>query len=418
MLVLGKRFGRRQSAGAAVVTAVMTTVMATACGSGGSTSVEATAETCSPGVTDDQVTVGILYPDTGLLSSEFTGFRFGVEARLKAANAAGGVDGRQITTVWRDDRFTPAGNVQAARDLLRDNVFAVLEYTAYSQESAGLFHEEGVPVLGVADEPIWADNSNMFPLAYLLDDSDATTTLGAFVSAQGGTSAAVVATSITTSARLYAEAARRSLEAAGVRVAYMDTNATTYSPQLVDRIVRSGADSIISLAPFDIYTAALAEASEAGRPFTVAVSPIAYNASLLNTETARALAGTYAPVGFTAIERKLPAQTSYLSAMSTYAPEMQPATQLSSIYGYIAADMFVRGLQTQDGCPTRASFVQGLRGITSYDGAGLLNQKIDLSAPERAMDPCTDFVRLSPGGDAFEPVGTGPVCGQPLRAAG
>ncbi|OAA28138.1 amino acid/amide ABC transporter substrate-binding protein, HAAT family [Frankia sp. EI5c] len=420
-MLVRKMRGRTRSSRAALVTAAMTAAVAavaTACGSGGATSaVEATAQSCSTGVTDDEITVGILFPDTGLLSPQFTGYRFGIEARLAAANAEGGVDGRKITTVWRDDRFTELGNLEATQDLLREDVFAILEYTAFSERSATLLHDEGVPVLGVADSGTWAANDNMFPLAYQLDDNDATTTLGAFIRAQGGTTAAIVSTPITASARLYAEGARKSLSAAGIRIVYQDANAEAYSPESVERIIRSGADSLVSLVPADFYTAILAEASRVGRPYTVAISPLTYDANLLNTETARALAGTYSPVGFQVIERNQAAQQAYLTAMTTYAPQMQPATQLSSIYGYIAADMFLRGLQTQDGCPTRAGFIQGLRGVTDYDGAGLLNQKIDFSAAERLVDVCTDFIRVAPDGDAFEPVGAGPLCGEPVRGA-
>lgn len=422
MPVLRKRLegrrGRARAAAATAAVAAMTATMATACGSASPTSAVASPRACAPGVTDTEIKFGILYPDTGLMATQFTGFRAGIDARIDAANAEGGVGGRQVTTVWRDDEFSATGNMRAAQELLRDGVFAVAEYTGYSGASASLLRESGVPVLGVADDDSWSTNPNMFPVAYLLDGNETTTTLGQFIRSQGGTTAAIIASSVTESARVYSEGARRSLEAAGIRIAYLDLDASTHSSDAVARIVRSGADSIVSLAPFDLYTGVLAAASQAGRPYRVAVSPITYDANLLNTSTGRALAGTFAPVGYTVLERRQAPQQAYLNTMTTYAPEMQPVSQLSSVYGYIAADMFLRGLRAQDGCPTRDGFIQGLRGITDYDGAGLLTQRVDLSATDRGVDLCSDFVRLSDAADAFEPVGTGPLCGQPLGGGG
>lgn len=397
--------------------ALVTAALAAACGSSESSGVDAAASPCAPGVTDDEVNVGIVYPDTGVLSAQFTGYRFGIEARFAEANAAGGVGGRQISTIWRDDEFDSAGNLQAARELLRENVFAVLEYTAHSEQSTPLLHDKGIPVVGVADQAAWGDNDNMFPLAYQVDDTDATSTLGDFVRAQGGTRAALITTTITESSIMYAQNARRSLEAAGIPVVFADTNATVSSPEAVQRIVGSGADTLISLASLDLYSGAVTAAAAANRPFKVALSPITYDAHLLNTQIARALAGTYSTVGFSAIERNLPAHRAYLTAMTTYAPEIQPPTQLSSIYGYITADLFLRGLQAQQGCPTRESYIRGLRGVTDYAAGGLLNQPVDLSAGKRTVDLCTDFVRVSAAGNAFEPVGPKPLCGQVISGA-
>ncbi len=394
--------------------ALVTAAVAAACGSGESSGVDATASPCAPGVTDDEVNVGILYPDTGVLSAQFTGYRFGVEARFAEANATGGVGGRQVSTIWRDDRFDAAGNLQAARDLLRENVFAVLEYTAHSEQSTPFLHDKGIPVVGIGDQAAWADNDNMFPLAYQVDDTDATSTLGDFVRAQGGTRAAIITTAITESAVMYAQNARRSLEAAGIPIVFADTDASSAgsSPEAVARIVGSGADTLISLASPDLYTGAVTAAAAANRPFKVALSPITYDTQLLNTPTARALVGTYSTVGFSAIERNLPAHRAYLAAMTTYAPEIQPPTQLSSIYGYITADLFLRGLQAQQGCPTRESYISGLHGLTHYDAGGLLNGPVNLAAGQRTVDLCTDFVRVAATGSAFEPVGAKPLCGR------
>nr|MDT0664616.1 ABC transporter substrate-binding protein [Micromonospora sp. DSM 115978] len=69
-------------------------------------------------MTDDDVTFGLIYPDTGLTADLFTAVRAGVDARIGLANAAGGIHGRHVSYEWRDDTAVPGINLQAARTLV------------------------------------------------------------------------------------------------------------------------------------------------------------------------------------------------------------------------------------------------------------------------------------------------------------
>ncbi|WP_255649340.1 ABC transporter substrate-binding protein [Frankia sp. ArI3] len=104
--------------------------------------------------------------------------------------------------------------------------------------------------------------------------------------------------------------------------------------------------------------------------------------------------------------------------MAAYSPEIQPAGQQSAIAGYINADLFIRGLKTQHGCPTRASFMTGMRSITDYDADGMMVQKINLTADHGQLDRCSDFVRIAATGDRFEVVNPQPLCGQRIGGNG
>jgi branched-chain amino acid transport system substrate-binding protein len=79
-----------------------------------------------PGVTDTEIRIGQTVPYSGPISSLS---RFGrIEAAyLKKINAAGGVNGRQVTLLSLDDAFSPPKTVQQTRKLVEgDDVLAIV----------------------------------------------------------------------------------------------------------------------------------------------------------------------------------------------------------------------------------------------------------------------------------------------------
>ncbi|MEX5631901.1 ABC transporter substrate-binding protein [Parafrankia sp. FMc2] len=404
---------RTRFVGAALMTVTGVLVaLVGACAAGGSAR-DGTAQAargCAPGVTDDRVTVGVLFPDSGPMAAQYTGFRSGVEARLAQENAAGGVGGRLIGTAWRDDESSPGVNLRAAKDLVADGVFAVLEGTMVSERSAPWLDEQGVPVLGVADQPLWGEHPNMFAAGSVAAGAGTSSALGRFVGSQGGTRAALLVTGSDQASRFFAASARSSLEAAGVPVVFESAVDSLSAERVGSRILAAGADTLIAATPLDVYTGVLITAAELGRPFTVALSPFGYDMSRLPPGLRQALAGTYAGVPFTAFERGLPAHQAYLSAMSRYAPQLAEPRLQSAMNGWISADLFVRGLRTQQGCPSRAGFVRGLGAVTDYDAGGLLARKVDFTAGRGQADLCVDFVRASWTGVGFDVFSPGPTC--------
>src|SRR5205085_6802563 len=62
----------------------------------------------APGVTDKQVTVGLVNPSSGSFGAQFGPYVDGVKARIYIANKAGGVNGRKIRLVIKDDAGDPS----------------------------------------------------------------------------------------------------------------------------------------------------------------------------------------------------------------------------------------------------------------------------------------------------------------------
>jgi branched-chain amino acid transport system substrate-binding protein len=104
---------------------------AVACGSdsgsnsSGNTGGKPTAS--APGITATQVTVGGHFPLTGPAAPGYSEIPQAIDAYFKYVNANGGVNGRKLKMIARDDGYNPTNTVKVTKQLvLQDKVFAVL----------------------------------------------------------------------------------------------------------------------------------------------------------------------------------------------------------------------------------------------------------------------------------------------------
>ena len=89
----------------------------------------ALAQSKAPGVTDTEVTIGITTPLSGPAAA-WSATALGAEAWAKHVNEQGGVNGRKIKIVMKDDGYNP-GRALANVNEMKDSVFALvgLPYT-------------------------------------------------------------------------------------------------------------------------------------------------------------------------------------------------------------------------------------------------------------------------------------------------
>src|SRR4029079_9884427 len=80
-----------------------------------------------PGVTASTITIGGTVPITGP-AALFGSVGRGADAYFKYVNAHGGVNGRKIKYIYRDDAYDPAKTVQLTREPVEnDHVFAIFD---------------------------------------------------------------------------------------------------------------------------------------------------------------------------------------------------------------------------------------------------------------------------------------------------
>jgi branched-chain amino acid transport system substrate-binding protein len=103
------------------------------------------------GVSDTEIVVGTFGPQTGPAAAWGTIMR-GMDAYFSLVNEEGGVHGRRIRFIIKDDQYQPARTVSSVRELVeRDRVFAIVGGIGTAPASAvrGYLRERGVPMIGV-----------------------------------------------------------------------------------------------------------------------------------------------------------------------------------------------------------------------------------------------------------------------------
>ena len=113
--------------------------------------VPATAQAAStPGVTSNSITIGATVPLTGPAAPGYDEIAPAMNAVFSWVNAHGGVDGRKIHYIYKDDAYNPAQTATLTRQLvLQDNIFADVGSLGTPTQSAvqAFLNQQKVPQL-------------------------------------------------------------------------------------------------------------------------------------------------------------------------------------------------------------------------------------------------------------------------------
>ena len=107
-------------------------------------------EKVSQGVTDTEVIVANCAGTSGALATVGVPFNAGIEAYFKMVNAAGGVNGRQIKFIHKDDEADPTKAIACAQSMVEDEkVFAFVGHfgTGSIVATYDYISEKGVPMV-------------------------------------------------------------------------------------------------------------------------------------------------------------------------------------------------------------------------------------------------------------------------------
>ncbi|WP_261562256.1 ABC transporter substrate-binding protein [Frankia tisae] len=374
----------------------------------------AAADCDTPGVSADQVRLGLLYPDSGPTASSLAAVRAAVDARLGLANAGGGIHGRKIVYDWRDDQGTTEANAIGARDLIEGKQdFGILEYSLAADGSAGYLAERDVPVAGLAASDSWSTNRNMFSFSYTT--GSVSDTYGTFVKSRGGTRAVLLTTALSTGVSDAGGRIAASLRAVGIPVVdQLSYTANADSPaDLARRLAATGANTLITVVGTPDLPAVLRELPATGWKPKVILSASGYDSALL-AGAGGAMTGVVVPVFYRPFEAGGAPIAGYLDAMTRFAPQIAKPRQDLAMIAYIDTDLFLRGLAEAGACPTRRGFVDALRSVRSYDAGGLVSP-IDLSTSLGRPTTCLAFVQANAAG-SFDLLDER-LCGRELPAS-
>ncbi|MDP9429284.1 MAG: ABC transporter substrate-binding protein [Actinomycetota bacterium] len=121
------------------------------------------------GITADSIKIGAHYPLTGVAAPGYSEIPTGVACYFEFVNDAGGVNGRTIDYVYRDDAYNPTNTSAVVNELvLQDEVFMTMGGLGTPTHSAVLdfLNGEGVPDLFVASGSLLWDNPEENPYTF------------------------------------------------------------------------------------------------------------------------------------------------------------------------------------------------------------------------------------------------------------
>jgi ABC-type branched-subunit amino acid transport system substrate-binding protein len=121
------------------------------------------------GITETTVKVGAHFPLTGVAAPRYADIPTGAKAYFDYVNANGGVNGRQIEYVYKDDAYNPTQTSQVTNELvLQDQIFAMLGGLGTPTHSAVIdfLNSEGVPDLFVSSGSLLWDQPQKNPTTF------------------------------------------------------------------------------------------------------------------------------------------------------------------------------------------------------------------------------------------------------------
>lgn len=165
-----KRWTKQMTRIAGLIT---TGALVAACGAGGRPSSDSSTgggSGAEVGITADTVTIGATFPLTGVAAPGYSEIPSGAQAYFDYVNANGGVNGRKIKCIVRDDGYNPTTTSEVTNELvLKDQVFAMLGALGTPTHSAvvDFLNSQKVPDLFVSSGSIqWGDDPKAKPYTF------------------------------------------------------------------------------------------------------------------------------------------------------------------------------------------------------------------------------------------------------------
>jgi branched-chain amino acid transport system substrate-binding protein len=154
---------------ALVASAITTGALVAACGAGGRPA-ESESSTSDVGITENTITLGAHFPLTGVAAPGYSEIPTGARAYFDYVNANGGVTGRTIEYLVRDDGYNPTNTSQVTNELvLKDEIFAMVGGLGTPTHSAvvDFLNGEKVPDLFVSSGSLqWGDEPEAKPYTF------------------------------------------------------------------------------------------------------------------------------------------------------------------------------------------------------------------------------------------------------------
>jgi len=345
----------------------------------------------APGVTDSSIKLGTTFPLSGPASAYATISRAS-QAYFKMVNAKGGVNGRKISYIVRDDGYDPARAVQNARRLVtQDKVFALFNPLGTPVNLAiwDYLNQQKVPQLYVATgasdfgddvdkhpwtigwQPTYPIEARAFA-AYLKDSKPDAKVAVLYQNDEFG--------------KNFLGAFQKGIEGSDIKIvtkqSYEVTDPTV-SPQVV-KLARSGADTFLDIATPKPTAQAIGTVAKIGKwqPLHL-ISNVSASKSLVFKPVGLAAAkgivsNTYIKDPDGAQWASDAAMKDYKAQLKKYAPRLNPDEPFNA-YGWAVAETMVKTLEKAGKDITRENVMDAARSLDEQIGLLLPGVKLKTS---------------------------------------
>ncbi len=390
------------------------------------------ASSGAPGVTDKTITIGFVTSETGPAAASFSDSAGAAEARFALQNAHGGVDGRQLKLVVKDDESSPTTAATVASELgTSPNVFGIIEDSAIDED-----FESGDKVLAPLGVPVttWGSNtldSNVFD-AYganlpglggtLAGATYAYNDVGPLLKSIGVTKLAGITYSSIGAGFL--EDLKMLKDENGIATCYTDVNVPIGGVNFtVDALGITHADcNGVYVSAVDSTDVAVGEALKNAGSSVKGLYATGYDQEVLSQplSTAALNDGYFtAEINMTnpnsATETMLKTIKKYDTSYTGGLPD------IGSTFGYVSADLMIKGLEMAGANPTRSSFISNLRKLSSYDAGGIIPDTLTYThfgtVAGLPKTQCTYGLQLR-SGKYYSLNGAKPFCGGLVKLSG
>ena len=376
--------------GGVVVAATATIGLATASG--------AAVRAADPGVTDKTVTIGYIYPATGVAASISQNGIKAFNARVARQNAEGGVNGRTIKVIAKDDGSS-GQDIPVTHDLVENqNVFAVVNQSPFAFLSYRYLLDQGVPMVGngvdgtyyqeKGNDAILSSGGNGNPFGDLTYDGAARIMQMAGAKKIGALAYGAASSSVASAKALMTYAAPElHLDPAYTNTS-IDFGASDVGAPVLG-LKNAGADGVYLPMAAATNVAVAQGLAQNGVPMKAVLMGTGYGQDFLDSPAAKSLpSSTFFLSGFKPVELKDPATKRFQADLKKYA-NVTGVPDYGEYTGYVLADYMIAALQKAGKDLTRQSFVTSGHGIGQYDEAGLACAPVDVSLGNLGRVPST-----------------------------
>ena len=369
------------------------------------------------------ITIAMVCSCTGEAAPEYQGVQGIFQARIDLQNAAGGVNGHKIVGIVADDQTSPSVAPTAIQSALSKGAIGLVSVSALFFTGAKFPNQAGVPVTGSSqDGPEWGQQpyTNMFAADTGSIDPKypVNTNLGQFLVSHGGNNVASYGYGISPSSSRSAIGTGLSVIHAGGKQGVLDTSvpfgSVAYGPEALT--AKAAHVNAVYAGMDDNSNFALATAlKQAGVDLKAVVFPTGYEPSAIHSTAWKYLQGMYFDSEFRPFSLPNAGTEQMQAALEKY--DHFTKSQFPTIEQYeawLGADLMIKGLQLAGKSPTSSSVIKALRGITSYNGDGLLPNPINFTTifGHDLPKSCGWFLQAKENG--FVPVSSQPTCGTDL----